>query len=106
MNSTVSNDINLRIKCDAIGIPAESYRVENVIKNQSELLDSQIVKLIGTTKKTVDSIRKKNYWNFNNLSSKDPVSIKLCTQIDLFNAVEKAKRKIERERKKNEKEKK
>ncbi len=44
-----------------------------LIKNHPELIDSQIAKLIGTTKNTVDSIRKKNYWNFNNLSSKDPV---------------------------------
>ena len=32
-----SNDINLRIKCDAIGIAAENYKPENVIKEFSEL---------------------------------------------------------------------
>ena len=74
-----------------------------LIKNCNELTDSQISKLIGTTKNTVLSIRKKNYWNYNSLSAKDPVAINLCTQLDLQNAIEKAKRKIEKETKKKEK---
>ena len=74
-----------------------------LIKNYNELQDSQISKLIGTTKNTVLSIRKKNYWNYNSLSAKDPVAINLCTQLDLQNAIEKAKRKIEKETKKKEK---
>ena len=74
-----------------------------LIKNCNELKDSQISKLIGTTKNTVLSIRKKNYWNYNSLSAKDPVAINLCTQLDLQNAIEKAKRKIEKEKKKKEK---
>ena len=74
-----------------------------LIKNCNELKDSQISKLIGTTKNTVLSIRKKNYWNYNSLSAKDPVAINLCTQLDLQNAIEKAKRKIEKEIKKKEK---
>ena len=77
-----------------------------LIKNYNELQDSQISKLVGTTKNTVLSIRKKNYWNYNSLSAKDPVAINLCTQLDLQIAVEKAKRKIEREKKKKEKDKK
>ena len=74
-----------------------------LIRNHPELKDSQISKLIGTTKNTVLSIRKKNYWNYNSLSAKDPVAINLCTQLDLQNAIEKAKRKIEKEKKKKEK---
>ena len=76
-----------------------------LIKNHSELLDSQMAKLVGTTKNTVLSIKKKTYWNYNNLSAKDPVAINLCTQLDLEKAIEKAKRRIKREQKKNEKEK-
>ena len=76
-----------------------------LLKNNPELFDGQIAKLIGTTKNTVSSIRKKTYWNFNNLSPKDPVGINLCSQIDLDNSLNKAKRKIDREEKKIEKEK-
>ena len=77
-----------------------------LIKNYPELLDTQIARLIGTTKNTVVSIKKRTYWNFNNLSPKDPIAINLCSQLDLENALEKAKRKIKREEKKIEKEKK
>ena len=76
-----------------------------LIKNYPELLDTQIARLIGTTKNTVVSIKKRTYWNFNNLSPKDPIAINLCSQLDLENALEKAKRKIKREREKIEKEK-
>ena len=74
-----------------------------LLKNFPELKESQIAKLVGSTTNTVNSIKKKNYWNFNNLNAKDPVSINLCTQQDLFNAVEKAKRRIKREKKKRNK---
>ena len=77
-----------------------------LIKNHPELLDTQIAKLIGTTKNTVVSIKKRTYWNFNNLSPKDPIAINLCSQLDLENALVKAKKRIKREEKKIEKEKK
>ena len=76
-----------------------------LIKKYPELLDTQIARLIGTTKNTVVSIKKRTYWNFNNLSPKDPIAINLCSQLDLENASEKAKRKIKREKEKIEKEK-
>ena len=76
-----------------------------ITKNYPNLSDSQIAKLVGTTKKTVLSIRKKNYWNFNSLSAKDPVAINLCSQLDLFNAIEKSNKKAEQEKKTNEKQK-
>ena len=76
-----------------------------LIKNHSELMESQMAKLVGTTKNTVVSIKKKNYWNYNSLSAKDPVSINLCTQLELQNAIDKADRRIKRETKKREKEK-
>jgi uncharacterized protein len=75
-------------------------------KNCPELSDSQIVKLVGSTKKTVELIRNKKYWNSSNLSAKDPVVSNLCTQIDIKNALDKAERKAIRKKKEIEKEKK
>ena len=72
-------------------------------KNYPQLSDGQIVKLVGSTKKTVTLIRNKRYWNSSNLSSKDPVVSNLCSQIDIKNAVEKAARKAERKKKELEK---
>ena len=68
-------------------------------KNYPQLSDGQIVKLLGSTKKTVDLIRNKRYWNSSNLSAKDPVASNLCTQIDMKNAVDKAERKAARKKK-------
>ena len=71
-----------------------------LLKNYPHLSNGQIGKLIGSTKSTVSLIRDKNYWNFSNLSAKDPVVSNLCNQIDIKNAVEKADRRIAREKKK------
>tara|TARA_B100000003_G_scaffold29821_1_gene23851 strand:- start:91 stop:660 length:570 start_codon:yes stop_codon:yes gene_type:complete len=76
-----------------------------LIKQHNILKDSQIAKLVGITKNSVSSIRNKSYWNFNNLNPKDPVALNLITQKDLIEAVEKAERRIKREKKQKEKEK-
>ena len=74
-----------------------------LIKQHNILKDSQIAKLIGITKNSVTSIRNKSYWNYNNLNSKDPVALNLFTQKDLLDAIEKAERRIKREKKLKEK---
>ena len=75
-----------------------------LLKNHPQLSDGQIGKLIGSTKNTVTLIRNKNYWNFSNLSAKDPVVSNLCSQIDIKNASAKADRRIKRKKKELEKE--
>ena len=70
-----------------------------LIKQHSILKNSQIAKLIGITSGSVTSIRNKNYWNYNNLNAKDPVALGLFSQKDLIDAIEKAERRIKRERK-------
>ena len=72
-------------------------------RQHSILKDSQIAKLVGITKNSVTAIRNKSYWNFNNLSAKDPVAMGLFSQKDLVDAIEKAERRINREKKENEK---
>ena len=72
-------------------------------RNFPQLSDGQIVKLVGSTKKTVDLIRNKRYWNSSNLSPKDPVVSNLCTQADIKNAVDKADRKAAKRKKELEK---
>ena len=72
-------------------------------KQHSILKDSQIAKLVGITKNSVTAIRNKSYWNFNNLNAKDPVAMGLFLQKDLIDAIEKAERRIKREKKEKEK---
>ena len=74
-----------------------------LIKQHSLLKDSQIARLVGITKNSVTSIRNKSYWNYNNLNPKDPVALNLFTQKDLVEAIEKAERRIKREKKQREK---
>ena len=57
-----------------------------------ELSDAQISKLIGTTKPTINAIRDRSHWNISNIRPKDPVTLGLCKQIDLDEAVEKARK--------------
>jgi hypothetical protein len=68
-------------------------------KNASELTDGQISKLVGSTIGTVSLIRKRSYWNFSSLKPRDPVILALCTQEAFQKTLEKAKRRIEREKK-------
>jgi len=74
-----------------------------LMKQHPNLKDSQIAKLVGITKNSVTAIRNKSYWNYNNLSAKDPVAMGLFTQKDLIDALEKAERRIKREKKEKEK---
>ena len=76
-----------------------------LLKQHSMLKDSQIAKLVGITKNSVTSIRNKSYWNYNNLNPKDPVALNLFTQKDLVQALEKAERRIKREKREKEKQK-
>ena len=74
-----------------------------LIKQHSILKDSQIAKLVGITKNSATAIRNKSYWNFNSLNAKDPVAMGLFTQKDLADALEKAERRITKEKKEKEK---
>jgi hypothetical protein len=70
-----------------------------LLRNHPELKDSQIMRLVGTTKPTIAQIRDRTHWNAPNLTPQDPVTLGLCSQIDLDNEVKKAARRVERERK-------
>ena len=74
-----------------------------LIKQHDILKDSQIAKLVGITKNSVTAIRNKSYWNFNNLTAKDPVAMGLFSQKELVDAIEKAERRIKREKREKEK---
>jgi uncharacterized protein len=54
-----------------------------LIRNHPELKDSQIMRLVGTTKSTIQGIRDRTHWNAATLSPLDPVTLGLCSQIDL-----------------------
>ncbi|MEN5082788.1 cell cycle transcriptional regulator TrcR [Bosea sp. TWI1241] len=54
-----------------------------LLRNHPELKDSQIIRLVGTTKSTIAQIRDRTHWNTQQLTPIDPVSLGLASQIDL-----------------------
>ena len=61
-----------------------------LLRNHPELKDAQIMRLVGTTKSTIDSVRDNSHWNSTNISPMDPVTLGLCSQIDLDVEVKRA----------------
>src|SRR6188508_275642 len=61
-----------------------------LIRNHPELKDAQIMRLVGTTKTTIAGIRDRTHWNAASLTPLDPVTLGLCSQIDLDFEVQRA----------------
>jgi len=68
-----------------------------VIRNCPDIADSQICKLIGTTKPTIMSIRNGTREDMASLRAKNPVAIGLCSEKDLDRAMTAAKEKLEKQ---------
>jgi uncharacterized protein len=68
-----------------------------LLKVHPELQDTQVAKLVGSTKSTVQSVRDRTHWNMQNVRARDPVTLGLCSLKDLNDAVDKARRKAARE---------
>ena len=117
--SSKDNDRPLQIKSTDVEVSGEDKKIKKyiplskrqdkpdsalwLIRQHSIFKDSQIAKLVGVTKNSVTSIRNKSYWNYNSLTPKDPVALNLFSQKDLLDAIEKAERRIVREKKQKEK---
>ena len=74
-----------------------------LLKHHPELRDAQIMRIVGTTKSTIASIRDRTHWNSANLLPQDPVALGICSQIDLDAEVRRAARRAEQERREAEK---
>jgi hypothetical protein len=61
-----------------------------LLRNHPEFSDADIIKLIGTTKATIQKIRERSHWNAPNIKAVDPVTLGLCSQLELDLAVERA----------------
>ena len=61
-----------------------------LVKYYSELTDAKIVKLVGTTKPTIQAVRNRTHWNITNIVPTDPVVLGLCKQVELDLVLEKS----------------
>jgi hypothetical protein len=67
-----------------------------LLRHHPELKESQIAKLIGTTKTTIQAVNERTHWNSPNIRPRDPVLLGLCAQSELNAAVERARKRVER----------
>jgi hypothetical protein len=74
-----------------------------ILRNHPEFADADIIKLIGTTKATIQKIRERSHWNAQNIKAVDPVTLGLCSQLELDLAVTRANAKRDRAIKRAEK---
>ncbi len=68
-----------------------------LLRNYPHLTDAQVIKLLGTTKDTIQKIRDRSHWNSSNIKPRDPVILGLCKQSDLNDAVSAANDRLTRE---------
>ncbi len=68
-----------------------------LLRNFPQLSEAQIVKLLGTTKDTIQKVRERSHWNSTNIKPRDPVILGLCSQTDLNAAVNQANERLIRE---------
>ncbi|WP_017932363.1 DUF1013 domain-containing protein [Robiginitomaculum antarcticum] len=72
-----------------------------IVRNHPEVSDPQISKLIGTTKPTINAIRDRTHWKTSTINPTDPVSLGLCSQIELDEMVKTAAEKLAKKRAKD-----
>ena len=65
-----------------------------LLRNHPELKDGQIMRLVGTTKPTIQQIKDRSHWNTANLQPQDPVTLGLCSQVDLDEEVKKSAKRV------------
>jgi uncharacterized protein len=67
-----------------------------LIRHHPELSDTQVGRMVGTTKSTIQKVRDRTHWDMPNIKPQNPVTLGLCTQQDLDDAIFKANRAVER----------
>ncbi len=68
-----------------------------VLRNFPQLSEAQVIKLLGTTKETIQKVRERSHWNSANIKPRDPVILGLCSQSDLNATVQQANDRLARE---------
>ena len=114
----VEEDSSARLKMTPVDMPLPKARTKGqrytpvskrqdrpaailwLLRYHPELSDAQVSRLVGTTKPTIVSVRERTHWNIQQLKPNDPVSLGLCTQQDLDDALRRARerRRVDREK--------
>ncbi len=68
-----------------------------VLRTYPHVSEAQVIKLLGTTKDTIQKVRERSHWNSANIKPRDPVILGLCSQADLNAVVQTANDRLARE---------
>ena len=68
-----------------------------LLRNYPQVSETQVIKLLGTTKETIQKVRDRSHWNSQNIKPRDPVTIGLCSQMDLNAAIAAANEQLVRD---------
>ena len=68
-----------------------------LLRNYPQLSEAQVIKLLGTTKDTIQKVRERTHWNSANIKPRDPVILGLCSQSDLNQMVAAANERLLRD---------
>ena len=96
--SIVVSKVNVQVKRSTAGprytpVSRRGDRPDAImwlLRHHPELPDAAIMKLVGTTKHTIAQVRDRDHWNAQNIKPVDPVTLGLCSQLELDLAVQKA----------------
>jgi uncharacterized protein len=94
----VESKVNMQVKKSTAGprytpVSRRGDRPDAIawlLRYHPELPDAAVMKLVGTTKHTINAVRDRSHWNAQNLKPVDPVSLGICSQLELDLAVQKA----------------
>lgn len=62
-----------------------------LLRHHPEISDQAICKLLGTTRNTVQAVRDRTHWKSQDIRPRDPVLLGLCSQVELDDAVMRAR---------------
>lgn len=68
-----------------------------LLKHHPELTDNAIIKIVGTTRNTIQSLRDKTYAGMSTLQPRSPIDLGLVSYDDFNKTVEKTRKQLEKE---------
>lgn len=96
--SLVTSKVNVQVKRSTSGprytpVSRRGDRPDAImwlLRHHPELPDAAIMKLVGTTKHTIALVKERTHWNIQAIKPVDPVTLGICSQLELDLAVQKA----------------
>ncbi len=60
-----------------------------ILKQCPSITDAEVIRLVGTTKPTIEAIRNRTHWNMTNIKPRSPAVLGFCVQEELDKVIHK-----------------